>query len=220
MGRPAKLFAALFQPVPVRRLTMTAYRLSFTTASLAHVESMRLVQLLLDRGWEITRQLVATEDVLQKGNQRTSNHQAVELLARLAKLPPALLEALPKLDTEAQRQLLFVGICLTFQFIADFVTEVVMLKLQLHSRQLYESDYRAFVEQKRESHPELTRLTENTQKKLRQVLFKMLEQVGLLKSTREKELQPLLVHSQVRNLLEQHLPEALLYVGVSGPHSR
>lgn len=191
---------------------MTTYRLSFTTASLALVESVRLAALLVGHGWAATRQLVATQDVLQKGKQRTSNRLAVELLVRLALLPPAILEALPALDTGAQRQLLFAGICLSYPFIAEFVLEVVALKVQRRSLQLYESDYRSYVAQKRELHPELNRITETTEKKLRQVLFKVLEQVGLLQSTRSRELQPLLLHSQVRRLLAQHLPAALPYL--------
>ena len=191
---------------------MSAYRLSFTTVSLALVESIRLIRLLVDQGLTKTRQLVATQDVLQKGNQRTSNRMSVELLVRLELLPSPILEALPALDTGAQRQLLFAGICLSYPFIAEFVVEVVAPKVQRRSPQLYESDYRGYVEQKRELHPELNRITENTEKKLRQVLFKMLEQIGLLQSTRSRELQPLLLHSQVRRLLEQHLPAALPYL--------
>ena len=67
-----------------------------------------------------------------------------------------------------------------YPYVFDFIVEVLLNKYLLFDRTLLDSDYIRFVNSKSLQHPELENITEITSKKVKQVVFKLLEQVGLI----------------------------------------
>ena len=90
-----------------------------------------------------------------------------------------------------------------YPYVYDFIAEVLLNKYQLFDRNLLESDYTRFVNSKSLQHPELERLTEITYKKVKQVVFKLLQQVGLITNIKNGIiLKPILSRQVVKVILE------------------
>lgn len=159
------------------------YSFSFTGASLLPAESLRLAALLLEHGAEELEQLRREQDLLNKGNIHTGKRQARELLKRLTVLPVPLQEYLLETDQQSQGYILFLGTCLAYRFVYDFVLEVLRPKIMVFDFALLDSDYERFVRSKLDSHPELNELTESSERKIKQRILTMLEQAGLTQST-------------------------------------
>lgn len=62
----------------------------------------------------------------------------------------------------------------------EFAAEELRDKLDTHDTVLRRSDYEAFVELKTAGHPELADLKESSRTKVRQVMLRMLTEVGIL----------------------------------------
>lgn len=159
------------------------YAFSFTGASLLPAESLRLAELLLAHGPEEMRRLRQEQDLLNKGNIHTGKRQARELLKRLTLLPESLQEYLLETDPQSQAYVLFLGTCLAYRFVYDFVLEVLRPKIMVFDFDLLDSDYERFVRNKMDSHPELNELTESSERKIKQRILTMLEQAGLTQSS-------------------------------------
>ena len=54
---------------------------------------------------------------------------------------------------------------------------------------LTDTDYISFIRRKEINHDELANLTDQTQAKVKQVIFKILEQAGIIDNVRDKEIQ-------------------------------
>jgi hypothetical protein len=159
------------------------YSFSFTGASLLPAESLRLAELLYEYGPEEMERLRMEQDLLNKGNVNTGKRQARELLKRLTVLPESLQTYLLDADQQGQRYVLFLGTCLAYRFIYDFVLEVLRPKALVFDFALLDSDYDRFVRGKRQAHPELDELTDSSERKIKQRTLTMLEQAGLTQAT-------------------------------------
>jgi hypothetical protein len=62
--------------------------------------------------------------------------------------------------------------------------EVIGYKFQLFDRYLDDSDYSRFINYKNINHPELLTITPETASKVKQVIFKILEQLGIITSAK------------------------------------
>lgn len=183
------------------------YSFSFTGASLLPPESLRLAELLLQHGPEEMERLRREEDVLNKGNIHTGKRQARELLKRLTVLPEPLLDFLPQTDQQTQRYVLFLGTCLAYRFVYDFVLDVLREKTLAFDFVLLDSDYDRFVRAKMIAHPELSELTDSSERKIKQRTITILEQAGLIQTTEQEIqiLQPILPY-RLQQLIVQQEP--------------
>ena len=64
-----------------------------------------------------------------------------------------------------------------------------------------------FFRRKAEYHQEMDKLTEETQKKVRQVTFKILEQAGLIDNVRTRMIQPQMIEPETRNAILNDNPD-------------
>ena len=81
------------------------------------------------------------------------------------------------------------------------MVEVLREKLLVFDYQITEGDYISFYRRKSELHPEIEKLTEITQNKIKQVTFKILEQAGIIDNVKNKMIQPQLLDSNVINTI-------------------
>ncbi len=65
-------------------------------------------------------------------------------------------------------------------FVFAFASEVLRSKTRAHDHVLRPSDYEEFLESEAPTHPELAALTDSTKGKIRQVLLRMLREVGIV----------------------------------------
>lgn len=172
------------------------YDFSFTGAS------VRLNEILLVlRAWEVEKREVDFTNELGNGKKNTGKRLISELKKRINNLTQEQKQLLLEADSTTQKQIAFVAICKTYKFILDFTIEVIREKYLVFDYQITDGDYNSFIRRKGELHPEIEQLTEITFKKVRQLTFKILEQVGMIDNIKEKNIQPQILNQQVVNAI-------------------
>jgi hypothetical protein len=167
------------------------YSFSFTAGALLATESLKVTESFLRlKDWIATQNVVMGDNVLMKKTSAASIRFYREIEPRLKALTPEELGYLADATSQEQRQLLFVAVCKVYSFIYDFVVEVVRPKVLLFDHQLRNSDYEKFLSAKELSHPEIAALTDKSRAKVRQVLFRILADAGLLNSTTDLQIMP------------------------------
>jgi hypothetical protein len=105
-----------------------------------------------------------------------------ELRQRLETLTKNQIILLAHATAEDRSAIAWLAACKHIRFAFEFAAEVLRDKLAAHDPILRHSDYEAYVENKGLAHPEFARLTISSKSKIRQVLFRMLSEAGLLVS--------------------------------------
>ena len=183
---------------------MVKYILSYTTASLSVYEVEIIANLYLESGdWGRVRSSVLDNNSLQKGSIAGRKKLFNELKNRLQTLTVAQLAFFADASSSDAKNIALLSCFKLYGFIFDFATEVMRKKLLLFDYQMLNSDYESFYESKRVAYENLNDISESTQKKLKQVMFKMFEQAGLIDSVKEKHIQkPYLSDEMVRLIVE------------------
>ena len=145
-----------------------------------------------------------------KSDKGTTNKRMVsEFKKRIDNLTVNQQELLLNSNFSNQKQLAFLSACKTYSLLRDFVIEVVREKYLIMDFNLSDTDYISFIRRKEINHDELANLTDQTQAKVKQVIFKILEQAGIIDNVRDKEIQlQLLGRSTKKSIIEDN-PEWL-----------
>lgn len=179
------------------------YDFSFTALSL-RLNEMLLVAEAAKGGKEIDY-----VNELGGGKSSTGKRMFSEFKKRLAFLTPKQIEILLESSLVTQKQIALVSICKSYGFIRDFVIEVLREKLLLYDYEITEGDYISFYRRKFELHEEMDSLTELTEKKIRQVTFKILEQAGLINDIKSRIIQPQIIEFKLIKAIVQDNPNWL-----------
>ncbi len=157
------------------------YSMSFTTGGLFHQESLKIAVLFLDSyDWSEVRKQVLSENLLQARTLNTLQRVYREISSRLKTLCEDELALIVNGTSQEQSQLLWLAVCRRYAFIADFAKEVLRERFIDFKNVLRYEDFDAFFNQKAEWHDELDRIAHATQVKVRQIIFKMMREAGLL----------------------------------------
>lgn len=183
--------------------------MSFTTGGLFYRESVKLAVLYLElMEWNAVKDKVLSENLLQARTLNTSKRVCREIISRLNKLNPNELSLLVKANPQEQGYLLWLAVCRRYRFIADFAVEVLRERFITLKTNLSHEDFDFFFNKKSEWHSELDEIRPTTRNKLRQVLFKILREAGLLTENNminaamiSPELLNVLPHGNRRNIL-------------------
>jgi hypothetical protein len=167
------------------------YEFSFTTASL-RLKEMTLVASHIYNGTEIDY-----INELGLGKRKTGRKMLSEFNKRIETLTKTQTALLVNGDLIIQQQIAFLSVCKCYGFIRDFVVEVLREKLLVFDYQITEGEYISFFRRKADFHPEIEKLTETTQIKIKQVTFKILEQAGIIDTVKNKVIQPQLIEESV-----------------------
>lgn len=185
------------------------YRLSFTTGGLFLLEAPLVAErYLATRDWSLARSQVRDGNLLQVRTAAASTRISKELVSRLELLDQAELEFLLDCNLRERAYLLWVAACRRYSLIREFAKDLLREHFILLRRQLTTSDYEAFIGSKALWHVELDELTFSTQRKLRQNLFRMLREAGLL--SEQLIIQPVLLSPLFAQLLARRGIEQLL----------
>jgi uncharacterized protein YdeI (YjbR/CyaY-like superfamily) len=186
------------------------YILSYTTASLSVYEMEVIAQLYLEIGdWDSVARQVIEENALQKGTVASRKRLFNELKKRLQTLTNTQLAFFSEASSSDAKNLAMLSCFKLYGFIYDFATEVMRKKLLLFDYQLLNSDYESFYDSKRVAFENLNEVSESTQKKLKQVMFKMLEQAGFIDSVKEKHIQKPYLSDELLRLIIEDDPKLL-----------
>lgn len=160
----------------------TNYSLSFTSGGILHPESMTIIHhYTKSYDWVQAKEAVIRDNSFGVRTESSGKRLTRELQLRLSWLDNIDLELIGDLvSVVEQKQALWICICRTYQFISDFMQEVITDKLQALDYNVTYADYDRFFNAKSQWNEELDKLSPSTQKKIRQVLFKMLREMDIL----------------------------------------
>jgi len=145
-----------------------------------------------------------------KSDKGTTNKRMVsEFKKRIDNLTVNQQELLLNSNFSNQKQLAFLSACKTYSLLRDFVIEVVSEKYLIMDFNLSDTDYISFIRRKEINHDELANLTDQTQAKVKQVIFKILEQAGIINNVRDKEIQLQLLGGSTKKSIIEDNPEWL-----------
>jgi hypothetical protein len=194
---------------------MSGYLLSYTSTALSPYESEVVATLYLECGdWESVRERVIDENVVQKGTLASRKRLFLELKKRLTTLTGAQLAYYKEASASEAKALTMLSCFKCYRFIYDFATEVMRRKLLLFDYEILNSDYESFYDSKRVAYENLNTVSEATQKKLKQVMFRMFEQAGFIDDAKRRHIQkPYLTEALIQLIVEDdpRLLGAFLY---------
>jgi hypothetical protein len=189
------------------------YTLSFTTGGLFHRESITLAMLFFElNDWDTVRDQVLSENLLQSRTLNTSKRQCREIISRLKTLGSQELDLLIRGSNQEQTAVLWLAVCRRYTFIADFAVEVLRERHITCKMDLNHEDFDSFFYRKSEWHTEMDEITPTTRNKLRQVLFKMLREAGLI--TAKNKINAAIFSKRFLYMTQQGNPREFLYFPV------
>ena len=191
------------------------YTFSFTAASALVKETMVIAELYLKHNdWSKVEMDVIQNNVLQKNKTNTIRRELFEIKKRLSNLNQNELNLLVNGDMNTTKMMIYLSIVKTYSFIYEFVNEVLNNKFIQFERYLSDADYAKFIDSKTNTHPELEVISEKTVAKVKQVTFKILEQIGIIDSLKTKMIiKPYLENSCVETIVNDNpmMLSAFLY---------
>ncbi|NBW58640.1 DUF1819 family protein [bacterium] len=162
------------------------YSFSFTGASALSAETLIIAEEYVRlQDWEKVKVSVQENNLMNKTKQNTSKRMYHELKKRLELLTNEQLNLLVNGSPDESKAMVLLSLLKAYSFFKDFVIEVIRTKYLLYNNIIVSSDYTSFFNTKAITHNELNTITEKTTNKVKQVLFKMLEQVGLINSAKD-----------------------------------
>ena len=176
-------------------LELIKYDFSYTAASL------RLQEMILVAKAFLEKRTIDLTNELGNGKSSTGKRLLAEFQKRINQLTQEELNILINGDLTSQKQIAFLSICKSSYFIRDFILEVIREKYLIFDYQITDGDYISYYRRKYEIHPEMEKLTEITEKKIKQVVFKILEQSGIINNIKSKIIQPQLLDETLINTI-------------------
>ena len=173
-------------------------------------ESRIIADLLLQQATaEQWQQAIQLENVLQKRTAASAQRNATAIRKRLERLEPDFWKALRDGDDELATQVAFCGALERNLLLVEFMETVLRDAYTSQAEQLDSYVWLDFLEERSQRDPDIVDLKESSKKKMGQVVFRMLAEVGYLKSTRKLELQRVIVRVELRSLLEEHYKQRI-----------
>lgn len=157
------------------------YRLSFICGGLMPHYSAAYIELYRQTGdWETSRRLGQERNLVQARSMSSNKRLGSELILRLRHLKEGELDFFPNADCREQNYLLWLAICRTYRFIADFMNQVTAHKLFSGDTCLCRDDFNIFFSQQAISHIELERLASSSRLRMGFNLFQMLREAAII----------------------------------------
>lgn len=179
-----------------------SYNLSFTASSLRQQDTLKLASLYLQyKDWDVVRDEAIKNNMLQQRTTSSAKRICQELVLRLKHLSEEEIRYLVNCPESEKAILLWVSVCRHYPFIHDFAVEVLREHLINLNHQIDYSDFDVFFSTKLGLHDELDTITVSTHRKIRQVLFRMLREAGLL--SHDNTINAILPNPSTVNLLER-----------------
>lgn len=168
------------------------------------VRECRIIADLLLRGAspEQWQEAIQQQNLLQKRSPASAKRIAQALRKRLERLDAPFWRAIRDGDDELATQVAFCAALERNLLLVEYIETVLKDAFVTRAEVLEPYHWGDFLEDRSHRDPAIETWTESSRKKMGQVIYRMLAEVGLLRSTRSMKLQHLLVRPEVRALLE------------------
>src|SRR3989338_465592 len=180
-----------------------SYDSDLTGGSLQVRESRIIADLLL-RGAspEQWQEAIQRQNVLKNRGPASAKRVAHALRKRLEPLDTAFWRAIRDGDEELATQAVFCSALGRNLLLVEYIETVLKDAFVTRAETLEPYHWSEFLEDRSHRDPSIQTWAESSRKKMGQVVYRMLAEVGLLQSTRSMKLHHLLVRPEVRTLLE------------------
>lgn len=190
------------------------YALSFTTGGLLAREAVLIAHEWFRLGdWASTRAHVIEGNVLQARTTSSSVRLARETIQRLSVLEHAELEYLIEDSPTERRHIMWVAACRRYAFIGEFAEEVLRERFLLMNPSLHRDEFGSFWAGKSLWHPELEDVKDSTKEKLRQNLFRMMQEAELLSDG--GIIVPVVLSGRIGGILSRRVPSDVRFFPTS-----
>lgn len=182
------------------------YKMSFGTGGLLLNESVEVARLHVSKeSWEETvrRAMERGTTALPKAasNRRTLREISNRLLTLSDSERDFLIEQADRADRQA---LLWLATCRAYRFVREFAVEVIRERYMSYQYELPPESFDILLEAKAEWDEHLASLTSSTRLKLRQVLFRIMREAGVISQT--GQIQASLLSSRLKTMIEERAP--------------
>lgn len=186
------------------------YILSFTTGGLFAREAAVLASVYADLGdWTKVRDAVVEKNLLQARTHSTLVRRVRESVNRLSVLSSRELELLADLTSSERDYLMWAAACRRYKLVGEFAEEVLRERFLTLAGTVSYEEYESFYRNKAMWHDELDAVTELSYKKLRQVMFRMTVEAGLLSS--QGVIEPALLSARLTGCLAERTPSDIRF---------
>jgi predicted transcriptional regulator len=183
------------------------YVLSFTAGSLMHYETEQVIALYDQyRDWNHVKDLVVNDNIMQKGTISTRKREFAEIKRRLNDISDDEISFVSSATTDEIKLFCLILCCRVYKLLYEFIVEVVREKLLLFEYQIDNSDYENFIESKMLSSDKLQNISDLTRAKIKQVIFKILEQSTLIDSVKNKNIQKPYISTELEQIITDYNP--------------
>ena len=165
-------------------------------------ETEQVARLFLEHhDWGIVSDIIVDENIMQKGTVSTRKREFSELKKRLKDLNEQEMSFLVNCTTD-ELKLYCLFLCVkTYRLIFEFIAEVVREKYLSFDYTIYDSDYAKFIESKTASSEKLQSITDKTSYKIKQVIFRILEQSTLIDSAKTRNIQKPFIPDELQDIV-------------------
>ena len=193
----------------MRALARQDYKMSFSTGGLFLTESLEVARLHEDgEAWEDTI-LRAMEEGTTSLPKSASNRRSLrEISNRLLTLTDEERAYLvEEADRSEQQAMLWIATCRAYRFVREFAMEVVRERYLSYQLDLPLESFDILFEAKAEWDEGLAGLSRSTRLKLRQIMFRMMREAGII--SEDDRIQTAIVSTRLKNMIEDHNPGEL-----------
>ena len=158
------------------------YNMSFTAGAAMLNEMHAVAEALVacDGDWERTKDKTFKENLMEKEKMSSNIRYFALMKQRLSVLNAAELSMLVNGTVAVRRLIVLLAICKAHSFIYDFISENVRDCFYNQYEKISHANFNEFYNEKKYEHPEIEQVSELTARKMRQVVFRILEQTELI----------------------------------------
>lgn len=189
------------------------YCLSMSGASARMTESMIAAQTYLElNDWNATRKTIVDDNLFQLNAESSRKRISSELVKRLRTLTDEEVNFFVSSYGDDRCAMLWCAICRTYPFVRDLSIQLVAGRYDRSIPDLTREAYEAFFEEQAELHPELGSLSAMSKDKVRNVVFRMLDECCLV--DKQGKITPLHPTPAFKSALcDDHADDLLLFPG-------
>jgi hypothetical protein len=185
--------------------------MSFSTGGLFLNESLEFARLHEDgEAWEATI-LRAMEEGTTSLPKSASNRRSLrEISNRLLTLTDEERAYLvEEADRSEQQAMLWIATCRAYRFVREFAVEVVRERYLSYQLDLPLESFDILFEAKAEWDEGLAGLSRSTRLKLRQIMFRMMREAGII--SEDDRIQTAIISTRLKHMIEDHNPGELAF---------
>ena len=173
------------------------YLFSFVAGGLLQPETQSVLARFSEtQDWDIVRDEVATGALLHTTRAASRSRYFQEIRRRTKVAHPFEITYIAQ-QKEQSRLANFALCCRYYDLLGVFMLDVIHEKLGSHDTIITNMDFYSLFEEKSETHPELTKLTETSRRKVQTVMARMLAEAGFM-------------NAATKQLVSPHIPQALI----------